>query len=275
MATTDPGWSLGTLAYADFAFEVNLGTGAVSNAEMHNLAFVGGTTYQQFDVVGGSGLLYGGTATLDGFTGQAISYTPGSAATIYDIFPVDPTILTVTSSPTPGVLGSSMAGNYAVDVIDSGTLAGTWGVAPPTPTTGVVSGYLFSMTVTGGFNPAFSFDVDLTTGAITNASVWGSGNVSGMYGPGILAMDFTNGSGNALMGISNFTLNGGGANNNFDNGVVTPLDPSASTMSHMKFGSAAYDPTIVHNGGIVPVYYDVVDSGGMYDTGYGAGTMVK
>ncbi|MDR1276943.1 MAG: FecR family protein [Candidatus Accumulibacter sp.] len=268
----------GVSSYADFAFNVNLGTGAVTNAEMHNSTLIG-TTIQQFEVVGGSGVLSGGTTVLSGFTGQAISYTPGSAATIYDIFPVDPTILTVTSSPTPGVLGSSVAGNYAVDVItwspvDTGTLAGTWGAAPPMPTTGVVSGNLFSSV--GGFNPSFSFDINLINGDITNASVNGSGTVNGGYGPGTLTVDFINGSGNALTGISIFTLNGGAANNNFDNGVVTPLDPAtAGTWSVIKFGSADYDPKIVHNGGTVPVLYSISDTGGMYDDGYGVGTMVK
>ncbi|MDR1276295.1 MAG: FecR family protein [Candidatus Accumulibacter sp.] len=274
--TLASGWG-GVSSYADFAFNVNLGTGAVSNAEMHNLALVG-SVYQQFDAVGGAGTMIAGTTVFNGFTGHAITYDTATPANPAQIFPIVSagTDLTVTSG-TLGVLGSPVSGSYAVDAImwipaDTGTLTGTWGVMPPMPTTGVVSGTLFSATYAGpgAFNPSFSFEIDLISGNISNGTLSGVGTVNtSSLGTGTLDVSFTGGAGSVSMGIYSIAFTGVAGD---FGGVV--LDPSTLADSSMK---GPVDPRIVHNGGMVPADYHIEYNSGAdhYDYGTGVGTMVK
>jgi hypothetical protein len=261
---------------ADFAFNVNLGTGAVSNAEMHGLVVTPFPVYEQFDVVGGSGTMTAGTTVISGFTGHAISYGPGSVAYVAPIVSTDATTLTFTS-PTPGVLGSSVFGGYDINSsgwggVDTGTLTGTWGVAPPIATTGIVSGTLFSTTYAGpgAFNPSFSFEINLSSGAISNGTLSGVGTVTtSSLGTGTLDVSFTGGAG-GLIG-STYSITFTGVTGDFGG---LGLDPSTLADSSMK---GPVDPRIVHNGGMVPADYGILYNGGAnsYDYGTGVGTMVK
>ncbi|MDR1163232.1 MAG: FecR family protein [Candidatus Accumulibacter sp.] len=274
------GWG-GASSYADFSFNVNLGTGAVTNAEMHNLTLVG-SVYQQFDAVGGAGTMIAGTTVFNGFTGHAITYDTALPATPAMIYPIVSagTDLTVTSG-TLGVLGSPVSGSYAVDSmvwspVDTGTLAGMWGVMPPIPTTGIVSGNLFSTTYVGvgAFNPSFSFEIDLISGNISNGTLSGVGTVAtSSLGTGTLDVSFTGGAG-GLIG-STYLITFTGVTGDFNDGFSSlPLDPSTLADSSMK---GPVDPRIVHNGGMVPADYGILYNGGAdhYDFGTGVGTMVK
>ncbi|MDR1275473.1 MAG: FecR family protein [Candidatus Accumulibacter sp.] len=264
---------------ADFAFNVNLGTGAVTSAEMHGLVVTPLSVYEQFDVVGGSGTMTAGTTVISGFTGHAISYAPGSVAYVPPIVSTDATTLTFTS-PTPGVLGSSVSGGYDINSsgwggIDTGTLSGTWGVMPPMLTTGSVSGNLYTSYGLNTFSGTFTFDVNLTSGNISNATLNGSGlgtdSASSITAP--LAVDFIGGVGTVMSPggfiVDNFSQ-GGGANT--FNGVA--LDGTTYATTWIK-GNPNVDLNIVHSGGLVPVDYGIDYVGGSYDVGFGAGTITK
>jgi hypothetical protein len=122
-----PVWGSGTTGFSDFFFEVNLGSGSVSNAEMHARAD-DGTLINTYDVAGGNGIISGGTGTISGFSGQAISDVGGSPS-IATILPAHGTFMNVTSANL-GSVGGAVSGSYGVNgppswvTIDYGSFSG-------------------------------------------------------------------------------------------------------------------------------------------------------
>jgi hypothetical protein len=273
----------GTSSYADFAFTVDLGSGAISGAEMHGLALVG-TTQEQFDVVGGAGTLSGGTASIGGFTGYAISAPTGFPANVFTIVPADPTSMSITAT-NPGVLGSPVTGTYFVDAtssswsgVDSGILNGTWQVAPSPPMIGLVSGTLTTMvspcSPTCTFSGSFTFDVNLSSGAISNATLSGSG-LAEPFPPqtpsnSTLVVNLVGGSGTITPGMFPVATIGG-----FSSGGANTYDSSSIVIAADSHLDVLNDPIITHNGGMVVVKYDIYNGTVSYDSGTGIGTMTK
>jgi hypothetical protein len=142
------------------------------------------------------------------------------------------------------------------------------------PLTGFVSGSLATSVSGSDFAGKFSFEIDLSSGAISNATLSGSGTaiayLSGSSTTGTLIVNFVGGTGSVdaawgFYSIHNFTESGV---NQFD-GVA--LNSATAANSLLKGGS---DPRIIPNGGSVSVDYHIEYGGGdYYDYGAGSGTM--
>jgi hypothetical protein len=130
---TSSGGAFGTLTYGDFGFQINLGSGAISNAVMVGGTVSGAaaaTSGNHFNVGGGSGIFVsGGTTLINGFTGALYS---GGTSTGYvaTVLATDNTTMTLgpTSDPSSYASGS-VSGNYTLDSYmwggaDTGTLSG-------------------------------------------------------------------------------------------------------------------------------------------------------
>jgi hypothetical protein len=130
--TSTGGFSL--LAYGDFGFQIDLGSGAISNAGMSGGTVAGAaaaTSGNHFDVGGGSGtFVSGGTTLINGFTGTL--YSGGTSGFPFSVAATDNTWMTLgpTSDPSSSAPGS-VTGGYNMDATssswsnaDSGTLSG-------------------------------------------------------------------------------------------------------------------------------------------------------
>jgi hypothetical protein len=147
------------------------------------------------------------------------------------------------------------------------------------PLTGFVSGSLASLDTlhSGDFIGNFSFEINLSSGAITNATLSGSASIAfdtQTSTTGALIVNFVGGTGSVdvvygTYDIHNFTESGV----NLFNG--SPLDPTTAAQSYMK-GLA--DPRTIPNGGTVPANYGIDYGSGPYyeyDFGGGSGTMSR
>jgi hypothetical protein len=121
-----------SLAYGDFGFDIDLGSGAISGAHMaggSTAISTIGSSGNHFEVYNGSGtFVSGGTTIINGFTG-----TLYSSAFTFSVASTDNTTMTLgpTSDPSSYAPGS-VTGSYNIDAAssswsnaDSGTLSGT------------------------------------------------------------------------------------------------------------------------------------------------------
>ena len=105
------------LSASSFSFELNLSTGAISNAAMHGESLVGSI---MFDVSGGTGTMNpNGSFTIGGYSGTATSNWPG-APIPFAIVPGD--MNSMTGNPTGGTpaVGGAVSGSYIIDAFTNG-----------------------------------------------------------------------------------------------------------------------------------------------------------
>ena len=147
------------------------------------------------------------------------------------------------------------------------SLASTGGLGGGSGVIGTVSGTISGSMLT---SYSFGFQVDLVSGSISGGSIIGTGPVNSGYGPGTLALDFTNGSGMATassFSVSNFTDNGSLFN-------TLPLDSLTGTDSLLQ-NTGPFNLLGVPDTGSVPVDMSIYTTftGNAYDFGTGTGTM--
>jgi hypothetical protein len=125
----------GPLAYGDFGFQIDLGSGAINNAQMFGgtvAGTAGQTSGNHFAVSGGSGtFVSGGSTLINGFTGTL--YSGGTISGFaFSVAATDGTtmLLGPTSDPSSYASGS-VTGSYNIDATssswpaaDGGTLSG-------------------------------------------------------------------------------------------------------------------------------------------------------
>ena len=153
---------------------------------------------------------------------------------------------------------------------------GAPGAPAPLPGGGAPMGSVSGLLGTGYGLPAnvagnFSFQVDLQSGAISNASI----NLAGDATPGgtppafPLNLAFTGGTG--LADPTQFMISGFSGGGNFNS---IPLDPSVAQESELYNG--AFDLLAEPNGATIPVDYSIFStSTQVYDSGTGSGTFTK
>jgi hypothetical protein len=137
--------------------------------------------------------------------------------------------------------------------------------AAVTPTTGHVEGTVSSAAFSNSFSGAFSFHVNLSSGAIANGSFAGNGVLSGGTYAGNFAVNLAGGTGTA--NATMFLMDSFGA------GTVTLGGVPQPTYTFVKGG---VDLRTLASGSSMTVHYGIEDSGmNSYDHSSGTGTITK
>jgi hypothetical protein len=141
--------------------------------------------------------------------------------------------------------------------------------SPVTPMTGHVAGALATSYASNSVNGNFSFDVSLSSGAISNGTLTASGTLSGGTYSGSLAVNLSGGTGMASSGMYPFFVM-----DSFLSGTVT-VSGSPLTGTHASVKSPV-DLLSAPSGYSFPVDYRIEDSGSNpIDYGTGTGTFTK
>jgi hypothetical protein len=177
------------------------------------------------------------------------------------------------SAPTPTTLADIGLGTQTLGdslVVQGGTLPPTPTPTPPLPPpslTGQVSGNLISTTAGNTFAGAFSFDVNLLSGVISNGTLSGNGNLNTINYTGTLVVNLSGGTG--LADSTSFDYY------NFTSGSVLVNGSSVTGPRHVK-NSGSVNLLSASSGYSVPASYSIQNSSSVIiDSGTGTGTFTK